>query len=93
MRRLGIVLAVVALAAPAVANASVNPQIAGLQVDASSGDTALDRAAWGSITESNPFPPLPKEFTSRCASPASDTNCNFGLRFFYFYNMEVSDLK
>jgi TonB family protein len=68
-------------------------KIAGLQVDASSGDTALDRAAWGSITESNPFPPLPKEFTSRCASPASDTNCNFGLRFFYFYNMEVSDLK
>jgi LysM repeat protein len=32
VRRLGIVLAVVALAAPAVANASVNPQIAGLQV-------------------------------------------------------------
>jgi LysM repeat protein len=32
VRRLGIILAVVALAAPAVAHAGVNPQIAGLQV-------------------------------------------------------------
>jgi LysM repeat protein len=32
VRRLGVILAVVALAAPAVAHASVNPQIAGLQV-------------------------------------------------------------
>jgi LysM repeat protein len=32
VRRLGIILAVVALVAPAVANAGVNPQIAGLQV-------------------------------------------------------------
>ena len=28
----------------------------------SSGDVALDRAAWGGITASNPFPPLPDEF-------------------------------
>jgi TonB family protein len=28
----------------------------------SSGDVALDRPAWGSITNSNPFPPLPSEF-------------------------------
>jgi TonB family protein len=27
-----------------------------------SGDVALDRAAWGGITASNPFPPLPSEF-------------------------------
>jgi len=30
-----------------------------------SGDVALDRAAWGSITGSNPLPALPKEFPGR----------------------------
>jgi TonB family protein len=33
-----------------------------LEQDGSSGDAALDRAAWGGITASNPFPPLPQEF-------------------------------
>jgi hypothetical protein len=28
-----------------------------------SGDVALDRAAWNGITSSNPFPPLPTDFT------------------------------
>jgi TonB family protein len=36
--------------------------VAGMQLFGSSGDTALDRAAWGGITTSNPFPPLPAEF-------------------------------
>ena len=45
----------------------------------SSGDVALDRPAYGSITGSNPFPPLPKEFTGPY----------LGLRFSYYYNMEV----
>lgn len=53
--------------------------VAGLQIVASSTDTALDRPAYGSITGSNPFPPLPKEFTGRY----------LGLRFSYYYNIEV----
>jgi TonB family protein len=49
-----------------------------------SGDVALDRAALGSITASNPFPPLPKEFPGKI----------LGLRFYYFYNLEPgADLK
>lgn len=53
--------------------------VAGLQVISSSGDVALDRPAYGSITGSNPFPPLPKEFTGPY----------LGLRFSYYYNIEV----
>lgn len=53
--------------------------VAGLQVISSSGDVALDRPAYGSITGSNPFPPLPKEFTGPY----------LGLRFSYYYNLEV----
>ncbi len=53
--------------------------VAGLQIVASSTDTALDRPAYGSITGSNPFPPLPKEFTGPY----------LGLRFSYYYNIEV----
>jgi len=56
----------------------------GMTLHTSSGDVALDRAAWGSITASNPFEPLPKEFPGQ----------NFGLRLFYFYNIEPgADLK
>lgn len=55
-----------------------------MTVRASSGDVALDRAAWGSITASTPFPPLPKEFPGQL----------LGLRFYYFYNLEPgSDVK
>jgi hypothetical protein len=32
-----------------------------MMLEGSSGDVALDRAAWGALTGSN-FPPLPKEF-------------------------------
>ena len=38
-------------------------RVAGMKLVASSGDVMLDRAAWGSITTSQPFPPLPPEFT------------------------------
>jgi TonB family protein len=55
----------------------------GMVVHTSSGDVALDRAAWGSITASTPFPPLPKEFPGQI----------LGLRFYYFYNLEISDVK
>lgn len=50
----------------------------GMVLHTSSGDVALDRAAWGSITASTPFPPLPKEFPGQV----------LGLRFYYFYNLE-----
>ena len=36
--------------------------VAGMKLVATSNDPALDRAAWGGITGSNPFPPLPPEF-------------------------------
>lgn len=53
--------------------------------DVSSNDVGLDRAAWGSITMSAPFPPLPREFPGKL----------LGLRFYYFYNMDPnsSDMK
>ena len=38
-------------------------RVAGMKVVAPSGDDALDRAAWGGITGSNPFPPLPSDFS------------------------------
>jgi hypothetical protein len=38
-------------------------KVADMRLVATSGDIALDRPAWGSITASNPFPPLPSEFT------------------------------
>ncbi len=60
-----------------------NGQVSGMQLHLPSGDVALDRAAWASITASNPFPPLPKAFPGQ----------NLGLRFYYFYNLEVTDLK
>jgi TonB family protein len=55
-----------------------------MTVHTSSGDVALDRAAWASITASTPFPPLPKEFPGQL----------LGLRFYYFYNLQPgADLK
>jgi outer membrane biosynthesis protein TonB len=51
-------------------------QIAGLRYVTGSGDVALDRAAYGGITASNPFPPLPSEFGGQY----------LGLRFTFLYN-------
>jgi len=66
----------------------------GMTLHTSSGDVALDRAAWASITASNPFPPLPREFVAQCPVPIRDERCNLGLRFYYFYNLEVDkDLR
>jgi len=52
--------------------------IAGMRFEpgGSSGDVALDRAAWGGITASDPFLPLPAEFHGP----------NLALRFHFFYN-------
>jgi TonB family protein len=58
-------------------------QVAGMKLVASSGDTALDRPAWGSITNSNPFPPLPNEFGGQFLA----------LRFRFYYNPDKADLE
>jgi TonB family protein len=58
-------------------------QVADMKVLASSGDIALDRAAWGGITASNPFPPLPSQFNGPYLS----------LRFRFYYNPDKADLQ
>jgi len=58
-------------------------KVADMRLTASSGDTALDRPAWGSITASNPFPPLPSQFTGPYLS----------LRFRFYYNPDKADLE
>jgi TonB family protein len=58
-------------------------QVADMKLVASSGDVALDRPAWGSITASNPFPPLPSEFTGPYLA----------LRFRFYYNPDKADLQ
>jgi TonB family protein len=57
--------------------------VADMRLVASSGDVALDRPAWGSITNSNPFPPLPREFNGPYLS----------LRFRFYYNPDKADLQ
>jgi hypothetical protein len=49
----------------------------------SSGDVALDRAAWAGISYSNPFPPLPSEFHGPY----------LGLRIHFFYNPETGEME
>ena len=56
-------------------------KVAGERVTEGSGDTALDRAAWGGISASSPFPPLPSEFTGQYLA----------LRFHFFYCGETSE--
>ena len=58
-------------------------KVAGMKLATGSGDVALDRAAWGGITASNPFPPLPQEFGGQYLY----------LRFNFFYNPDAADLK
>jgi TonB family protein len=58
-------------------------KIAGMQLTGPSGDVSLDRAAWGGITASNPFPPLPSEFKGDYLA----------LRFHFYYNPENTDLR
>jgi TonB family protein len=58
-------------------------QVAGMKLIASSGDTALDRAAWGGITASDPFPPLPTEFGGQYLA----------LRFRFYYNPEKGEME
>ncbi len=58
-------------------------QIADMRLVASSGDTQLDRPAWGSITACNPFKPLPEKFTGPYLA----------LPVRFYYNPDKSDLK
>jgi len=58
-------------------------QVAGMKLDETSGDVALDRGAWGGITACNPFPPLPAEFGGQYLA----------LRFHFFYNPDKRDLQ
>lgn len=60
-----------------------NGSASGMRLVASSGDVLLDRAAWGGITMSNPFDPLPQQFDGPCLA----------LRFNFFYNPDKGDLK
>ena len=66
-----------------------NGQIAGLHYDTSSGDVALDRAAYGGITASNPFPPLPAEFVQ--AAKRENRETALGLKFTFLYNPDPNE--
>jgi TonB family protein len=54
-----------------------NGKIGKMNIDTPSGDVQLDRAAWASVTVSDPLPSLPKEFPGD----------HLGLRLSYFYNL------
>jgi TonB family protein len=55
-----------------------NGKATGMKLTANSSDVALDRRAWTGIAASNPFPPLPTEFSGRY----------LGLRMTFFYNTD-----
>ena len=57
-------------------------KVAGMRIIGPSGDVSLDRAAWGGITASNPFDPLPAQFTGPFLA----------LRFHFFYNPEKGEV-
>lgn len=57
--------------------------VAGMKLVYSSGDVALDRGAWGGITASNPFPPLPTEFGGQYLA----------LRFKFLYNPAPNEMQ
>lgn len=57
--------------------------VAGMRLVSPSGDVSLDRAAWGGISGSNPFPPLPNQFRGQYLA----------LRFRFFYNPDKHDLE
>jgi len=58
-------------------------KVAGMKIVGPSGDVSLDRAAWGGITASLPFAPLPNEFHGPY----------LGLRFHFYYNPGKGDLE
>src|SRR5271169_5079255 len=58
-------------------------KVAGMKIISPSGDVSLDRAAWGGITASNPFSPLPSEFHGPYLA----------LRFHFYYNPAKGDIQ
>jgi TonB family protein len=58
-------------------------KVAGMKLVESTGDMPLDRAAWGGITTSGPFPPLPSEFSGQY----------LGLRFSFYYNFAPGEIE
>ena len=58
-------------------------RVAGMKYVFMSGDVALDRAAYGGITASDPFPPLPKEFAGQYLA----------LRFGFYYNPAPGEMQ
>jgi TonB family protein len=58
-------------------------RVTGMKLVASSGDVALDRAAWGAITDAIPLPQLPVQFTGEFLE----------LRAIFFYNPDKNDMK
>ena len=58
-------------------------KVAGMRITSPSGDVSLDRAAWGGITASNPFAPLPAEFHGPYLA----------LRFHFYYNPAKGDIQ
>ena len=60
-----------------------NGKVAGLNVELPSGDIPLDRAAYGGITASDPFSPLPHDFHGPYLA----------LRITFFYNPTLGELE
>ena len=58
-------------------------KVTGMKLVASSGDVALDRAAWGAITDAIPLPQLPVQFAGEYLE----------LRALFYYNPDKADLK
>lgn len=60
-----------------------NGKVAGMYVELPSGDVPLDRAAYGGITASDPFSPLPHEFHGPYLA----------LRITFFYNPKTGEME
>lgn len=60
-----------------------NGKVAGMFIEAPSGDVPLDRAAYGGITASDPFSPLPHEFHGPYLA----------LRITFFYNPKTGEME
>ncbi|HZU30067.1 MAG TPA: energy transducer TonB [Candidatus Angelobacter sp.] len=58
-------------------------RVEGMKLVSSSGDVALDRAAWGAITDAIPLPNLPLEFTSDYLT----------IRARFYYNPDKNELE
>lgn len=58
-------------------------RVMGMKLISSSGDTALDRAAWGAITDAIPLPKLPVQFAGQYLE----------LRARFYYNPDKADMQ